>query len=208
MPFITNDMVKAVVFDLGKVLVDFDYSILARRVAAKGRMGAGEFMRYLAHTPAFVEFEKGLIGRRELFDQIVAATGYHGAADEFSRDFADIFTEIEPMTRLHAELRAAGVPTYIFSNTNDLAVDHIRSTFPFFSQFTDYVLSYEHGSMKPEPPLYAVVEARTGLRGADLLYIDDRAENIEAGAARGWRTILHHDPDQTVPVARSLALAG
>lgn len=208
MQFITNDMVKAVVFDLGKVLVDFDYSILARRVAAKGRMGAGEFMRYLAQAPAFVDFEKGLVGRRELFEQIVATTGYGGTMDEFGRDFADIFTEIEPMTRLHAELRAAGVPTYIFSNTNDLAVDHIRSTFPFFSHFTDYVLSYEHGAMKPEPPLYAVVEARTGLRGADLLYIDDRAENIAAGAARGWRTILHHDPAATVPVARSLALAG
>ena len=36
-----------------------------------------------------------------------------------------------------------------------------------------------------------------GRRGADLIYIDDRPENIAAGAARGWRAILHESPEKT-----------
>jgi HAD superfamily hydrolase (TIGR01509 family) len=51
--------------------------------------------------------------------------------------------------------------------------------------------------MKPQPEIYDAMEKKTGKRGADLIYIDDRPENIEAGAARGWRTILHESPEKT-----------
>jgi HAD superfamily hydrolase (TIGR01509 family) len=78
-----------------------------------------------------------------------------------------------------------------------MAVEHVRLNFPFFKNFDDYILSYEVGAMKPQPKIYEAMEAMTGKRGADLIYIDDRPENIEAGAARGWRAILHEHPEQT-----------
>ena len=199
-------MVKAVVFDLGKVLVDFDYSIAARRIAARSRMDADAIMRFLAQSPLFVDYEKGRIDRQGLFQQICAVTGFQGEIGEFGVFFSDIFTEIEPMVSLHAELRQRGIPTYIFSNTNDLAVEHIRRSFPFYANFDDYVLSYEHGVMKPEAGLYEVVEARTGRRGSDLLYVDDRLENVEAGAARGWQVILQEDPAKTRAAVQKLGL--
>jgi HAD superfamily hydrolase (TIGR01509 family) len=98
---------------------------------------------------------------------------------------------------LHAELRRRGIPTYIFSNTNDLAIEHIRRNFPFFQNFDGYIFSYEVGAMKPEAKIYDALEAMTGRRGTDIIYIDDRLENIEAGAARGWRTILHETPEKS-----------
>jgi len=170
-------MVKAVVFDLGKVLVDFDYRIAARRIAAQSQMDADGVMNFLGTSPLFVEFEKGRIDRHGLFKQICAAIDYRGALNEFATAFADIFSAIEPMVRLHAELRHRRVPAYIFSNTNDLAVEHIRRNFPFYDTFDGYILSYEHGVMKPEMGLYEVVEARSGRRGPELLYLDDRSEN-------------------------------
>lgn len=190
-------MVKAVVFDLGKVLVDFDYGIAARRIAARSRMSAEDLMVFLGRSPLFVDYEKGRIDRARLFHEIRAVTGFQGELEEFGTAFADIFTEIEPMVRLHADLRRRGVPSYIFSNTNDLAVEHIRRSFPFYANFDGYVLSYEHGLMKPEAALYAVVEGQSGRRGGELLYIDDRLENVEAGAARGWQIILHETPEKT-----------
>jgi HAD superfamily hydrolase (TIGR01509 family) len=66
-------------------------------------------------------------------------------------------------------------------------------------------LSYEVGGLKPQPEIYAAVETLTGRRGADLIYLDDRPENIHAGAARGWRTILHESPEKT---RRALAAWG
>ena len=117
--------------------------------------------------------------------------------EEFGEFFADIFTAIPPMIEIHAGLRRRGIPTYIFSNTNDLAVEHIRRNFPFFRDFDGYIYSYEVGAMKPEAKIYEVLEKLAGRRGADIVYLDDRPENVAAGAARGWRTILHETPEKT-----------
>ena len=87
--------------------------------------------------------------------------------------------------------------TYIFSNTNDLAIEHVRRNFPFFQNFDGYIFSYEVGAMKPDAKIYEALEKMTGRRGAEIIYIDDRLENIEAGSARGWRTILHETPEKT-----------
>jgi FMN phosphatase YigB (HAD superfamily) len=188
---------SVVVFDLGKVLVDFDYSIAARRILRRSRLGDAELQHLLCTSPLLRQYETGAINTAQFYEGVCAASGYDGGLAEFGTAFADIFTEIKPMTALHGALRAGGVPTWVFSNTNELAERHIRSRFPFFSRFDGYVLSYEHGAMKPDPRLYEVVERKTGRSGADILYLDDRAENVEAGAARGWRVVLHETPEKS-----------
>jgi FMN phosphatase YigB (HAD superfamily) len=195
-----------VVFDLGKVLVDFDYSIGARKIASKSSVPAIELQRAIDHSPLLFRLETGQISPPQFFAEVKAFTGYRGDFEEFSTYFADIFTPIPEMVLLHSMLRADGVPTFIFSNTNDLAVRHIRKSFSFFSTFTDYILSYEHGAMKPDARLYEVVERKTGRCGAEILYLDDRAENVEAGAQRGWQVILQESPEKTLIAVRKLGL--
>jgi HAD superfamily hydrolase (TIGR01509 family) len=107
---------------------------------------------------------------------------------------------------LQVELRQRGFKTYIFSNTNDLAIEHVVRNFPFFTNFDGYVYSYKVGAMKPEPKIYVAMEAMAGMRGADLIYLDDRAENIAAGAARGWRAILHESPDKSRKAIQQLGV--
>jgi len=197
---------KAVVFDLGKVLVDFDYSIAGRRIAARGKMSADEVQKFIDHSPLLFRFETGQMSRDEFFAEVQSATGFDGTLDEFTGFFADIFSPIPPMLKLHAALRQRGVPTYVFSNTNELAVGHIRKNFPFFSLFNGYVFSYEHGAMKPDAKLYEVVERTSRLGGSELLYLDDRPENVAAGAARGWQVIHHQAPDQTQKAMQATGL--
>ena len=120
---------KAVVFDLGKVLVDFDYSIAARRIAARGKMTILEIAAYINQSSLFFEYESGRVTTQQFFDEIRGVTGFRGDLPEFSSCFADIFTAIEPMVQLQAELQRRGMPAYAFSNTNELAVEHIRRTF-------------------------------------------------------------------------------
>jgi HAD superfamily hydrolase (TIGR01509 family) len=197
---------KAAVFDLGKVLVDFDYSIAARRIAARGKMTVLEIAAYLNRSPLFVEYESGRVTTQQFFDEIRRVTGFQGDLAEFSNCFADIFTAIEPMVQLQAELQQRGMAAYAFSNTNELAVAHIRPTFPFYSKFDGCILSYEHGVMKPDAGLYEVVERQSGRRGAEILYLDDRPENVAAGAARGWHAILHESPEKSRAAIQKLGL--
>ena len=185
------------IFDLGKVLVDFDYSIAAKKVAARSEKTPQDLHAFLGSSPLLVEYESGRLTREQFYTAIKEAIGLGSDLDEFGGYFADIFAEMPGTIALHAELRQCGYKTFIFSNTNDLAIEHVRRNFPFFKNFDDYILSYEVGAMKPQPKIYEAMEAMTGKRGADLIYIDDRPENIEAGAARGWRAILHEHPEQT-----------
>ncbi|HEY4417427.1 MAG TPA: HAD family phosphatase [Verrucomicrobiae bacterium] len=186
------------IFDLGKVLVDFDWSIAARKIIQRSRRSPEQFTEYLATSPLLWQYECGQISRADFFAAISDLTDFQGTATEFNDYFAEIFTEIPPMIALQTSLRERGFKTYIFSNTNDLAIEHIRRDFPFFKNFDGYIFSYEVGAMKPQPKIYEAMEAMSGRRGADLIYLDDRRENIEAGHARGWSTILHETPEKTL----------
>ncbi len=197
---------EVVVFDLGKVLVDFDYGVASRKIAARGKMSASAVQRFIDHSPLLFRYETGGIDREQFYAEVCRVTGYAGSLDEFSHLFADIFTPIPEMVAWHGRLREQRVATFIFSNTNDLAVAHIRRNFPFFAGFDAYVLSYEHGAMKPDAKLYEVVERVTRRAGDQIAYLDDRLENAQAGAARGWQIIHHQTPENSIAAARKLGL--
>ena len=195
-----------VVFDLGKVLVDFDYGISSGRLAARGTMSADAVRKFIDHSPLLFRYETGLMTKEQFFQEVATATGFRGDLEEFARIYADKFAPIEPMIELHAKLRARQIPTFIFSNTNEIAIAHIRRHFPFFAHFTGYVFSYEHGAMKPDPKLYEVVERVTGRNGESILYLDDRVDNAEAGVRRGWQVIHHAAPEQSIARVGELKL--
>ena len=197
---------SVVMFDLGKVLVDYDYGIASRRLLRRTRLTDAELRDLLCTSPLLRQYETGAINTEQFYQGVCAASGYDGGLAEFSLAFADIFSEIKPMIAMHAALRAAGIATWIFSNTNELAERHIRARFPFFSNFDGYVLSCEEGAMKPDPKIYEVVERKTGRRGAAILYLDDRPENIAAGLARGWRAVLHETPEKTRALVAAMGL--
>jgi haloacid dehalogenase superfamily, subfamily IA, variant 3 with third motif having DD or ED len=186
---------KVVVFDLGKVLLDFDYGITVRGILAYCRISEGDLQELINQSPLLFQYETGSLSTEQFFAEVQTAAGFRGNLTQFSDLFGDIFEPIQPMIQLHAELRSRGVPTFIFSNTNELAIRHIRQRYSFFQQFDGYILSYEHGAMKPDPKLYEVVERVSRRKGAEILYLDDRPENIEEGTARRWQSVLHRSPD-------------
>ena len=197
-------MNTVVAFDLGRVLVDFDYSIAARKIAAHGDLPSAQIETLIGQSPLIIDYESGRLTRSEFFKKICQATGFHGTMDEFGGFFADIFTPIPPMIELHAKLHHHGIPTYALSNTNDLAIEHIRLNFPFFRDFDGYIFSYEIGIMKPDATIYEALEKLAGCRGKEIVYLDDRLENVNAGAACGWRAILHESPEKSRAALREM----
>ena len=195
---------KVVVFDLGKVLVDFDYGLAALRLAENSAVSAAEVRAVIDQTPLLFRYEGGQMTTQEFFAEVKQRIGFRGGFEEFAAPFGDIFTELPEMIQLHAEIRARGVPTFILSNTNDIAIGHIRRRFPFFSDFDGYVLSYECAALKPHARIYEITEQRTGCRGAEILFLDDKPENVAAAAARDWQTICHASAAESGAKVRSL----
>lgn len=197
---------QAAIFDLGKVLVDFDYSIAARKLASRSKASVENINQLINQSPLLLRYERAEMNTAEFFEAVRSAIGFQGDLEEFAPIFGDIFWPIQPMIELHAALRKQAIPTYIFSNTNDMAVRHIRQAFPFFNLFDGYIYSYQHGAMKPEAKMYEMVERETGRRREQLIYIDDRAENIACAVARGWQVVLHETPAKSIEAFRKAGL--
>ena len=190
-------MKSVVAFDIGKVLLDFDYGILIRRMAPRTRWNESALNAYLNQSPLLAEYESGQLGTSEFFECVQRETGFDGAESEFAELFEDIFTPIEPVIEWHRQIAMNGIATYTFSNTNELAVRHMSRTYDFWPRFTGHVLSHEVKSLKPDAGIYEALEAAAGCSRSSILYLDDRPENIEAGLARGWRACCHQNLSET-----------
>ena len=69
---------EIVVFDLGKVLVDFDYSIASRRIAQRGTIAPEDVQHFIDHSPLLYRYETGLIDQQQFFDEVRQIAGFRG----------------------------------------------------------------------------------------------------------------------------------
>lgn len=189
--------IQCVVFDLGKVLVDFNYDLAINRLNARRRRG-GDSVDFLEAAGTLDAYERGALSSEGFCETIQKEFDLEITYEEFVAAFSDIFSEIPGMIALSRRLRQVELPTYILSNTNPLAIAWILEKFPFFSEFEGYIYSYEVGCMKPESRIYEELERVSSFRGESILYMDDRLENIEAARRRGWTSIHHREPDTTI----------
>lgn len=194
---------QVAVFDLGKVLLDFDYGLALQRLGGDRIQDPARSAETLMASDVFNAFERGELDEHAFYEALQAQWGFGDSFEVFRERYGDIFSEIDLMIEACRRIRAAGVPVWILSNTNALAVGWIRERYPFFHEFDGYVCSHETHSMKPDAKIYEVLEAAVGVSGDRLLYVDDRLENVVAAIRRGWRVIHHVDP----AVSSSLMLA-
>ena len=188
---------KAIVFDLGNVLLSFDFQIAANKIAQNAQMGADDIVKLIDQSKLLHQFERGEISSKAFYKTIAVATQYEKDFDHFQLDFSNIFEEIHPMIEFFRHLKNNGFKVVLFSNTNEMATEFIRKRYKFFEEFDAIFLSYQHGLMKPTPALYRIVEHSLKHTGRELFFIDDRSENIEAALGLGWSGIIHAAPETT-----------
>lgn len=194
------------VFDLGKVLLDFDYSRAAQALAPHSRISTEDFRSLIDQSPLLEQYETGALDDSGFFEAIRTETGLQLEEAAFQEKFADIFTPIPEMIAFLESLRARAIPTVVFSNTNGIAIRHIRSRYPFFSGFSREWLSFEQGRMKPDPELYTRLEQALGTLGEKLVFVDDKAENIETARQQGWRVVHHIHPSRSIESMSALLM--
>jgi 2-haloacid dehalogenase len=180
-------VVEAVIFDIGNVLIEWN----PERVY-DSHIGVSRRQALFAEVPMLELNEAVDMGAP------FQAT-FAGAARRHPEWSAEILLWIDlwgkmaspaiPLTvALLRALRARGVAVHALSNFGTETFEIARGMYPFLDEFDIAFVSGHLGMMKPDPQIYQLVEDRLGLRGAALIFVDDRADNIEAAAARGWKT--------------------
>ena len=186
-------MVKAVVFDIGNVLISWNPLGVYDRLIGEPRR-----REFFDQVPVF-DYNKEL-DRGEDLDTVVQTMihDYPQWADECRmwRDhWADMVEpEIPHSVRLLRALRARGIPVFALSNFGRDTFDIAAKRYPFLREFDRAYISGRLGVIKPDVEIYAALETDTELHGADLLFADDLADNITTAQERGWHTHLFQTP--------------
>ena len=180
-------MIRAVISDLGNVLLHFDHRLITRRLAAYLPDGAWDEGYERQFWPLVHAFEHGTIGSDDFLREASAMLQCSPSMtrEQFRRLWADIFWPNTEFIELLARLRGK-VTLVMLSNTNPLHIDFARESFPsLFSLFDAAVFSYEEAAAKPDPAMFRAALQRAGTEADETLYFDDIAAYADAAAALG-----------------------
>jgi len=186
---------QAVVFDVGRVLIEWDL----RHLFAKLITDREELDWFLANVvteewhfqhDAGRSLDDMLPERKALFP------AYASLIDAYRARFLETIPAPMPGTYALVErLAARDVPLFALTNFGAEFWPQYRASEPLVRLFRDVVVSGDERCAKPDPALYAIAERRFGLPPEALLFTDDRQNNLDAAAARGWHTHLFTGAD-------------
>ncbi len=180
--------VSDVVFDVGRVLIDFNYVRFAETLRAHGASFEG--------TEGFLErvdligYELGEISSEQFLQQINRLLTDPLPLPELATAWNDLFSPICEMLAVAGTLKQKCC-VYLLSNTSELHWQYLQERFGLDKICCDMLASYEVGAMKPAPEIFAIACSCFDLRPETTVFIDDREENVTGAIACGWHGIWH-----------------
>lgn len=192
---------KDIVFDVGRVLIDFSYERLVKTLCRQGATVStvDEFTAQVDLIP----YEHGQISDRQFLQNLNALLRDPLPEDQLAAAWKDLFTPMDDMLQLATRLKAhCGV--YLISNTSNMHWQHLLQTYRLREVCHDCLASYQVGVMKPAAKIFALAQEQFGLVPERTVFIDDMRANVEGAIACGWQGIQHQS---TVETRRRLSAA-
>ena len=204
----------AVVFDFGGVVFHWQPAQLLQQVVphlapneANALALKAAIFQGLTLNSDWALFDQGLIEPDALAQRIATRTGLAKA------DVAAVIAAIpahlaaKPDTvALIEQLAAQGVPLFFLSNMPAPYARYLQTKHAFLQHFKAGVFSADVGCSKPDPRIYELALAATGMQAGDLVFVDDLAENIDVAKSLGWRGVVFDNAAQcTAALSQLLA---
>ena len=178
-------MIKAILFDLGRVIVPFEFGRGYARIEALCGVPAGEISGRIRPTGLVEKFECGAIDSHDFVRQFSAVLGLDCSHEEFAEIWSSIFL---PETLIPESLLAGLAKNYrlvLVSNTNALHFEMIRNNYPLLSHFHSLVLSYQVGAMKPSPLIYRRAIEEAGCEPHECFFTADMPAFVAGAREQG-----------------------
>lgn len=187
-------MTKAVVFDVGNVLYDWNPRLLYERLIPPGP-ALDAFLSDVATKDWHFQHDAG----RPFAETSAELSAAHPDHRELIAAWGPRFTEqlgdmLPGMRALVLELDAAGVPLYAITNFSGEFWPPFRDReADIFDRFRGIVVSGDERLTKPDPAIYRLALERFGLAAEDAVFVDDRADNVAGAASVGMAAVLFTD---------------
>ena len=185
--------IKAVVFDIGNVLIEWQPERFYDSAI-------GETRRREMFNAVDLHSMNELVDLGHPFTKTIYETAekYPEWRDEI-RMWHDRWIEmaspvIDHSVRLMKALQAKKTPVFSLTNFGIDSYDFAATHYPFLHDFDRDFISGHMKVVKPDATIYQMLEDASGLSGSELIFADDRPDNIDAANARGWKTHLFEHP--------------
>jgi 2-haloacid dehalogenase len=186
--------IEAVIFDIGNVLIEWQPERYYDRT-----IGEEKRRQMFAEVDLHGMNEEVDLGHN-FTDTIYAWADKYPKWRAEIRDWHDHWIELAQPVIPHSlhllrALRAKGVPVFALTNFGIESFAYAETQYPFLGEFDRRFISGHMKVTKPSPQIYDMVEAESGLRGGQILFADDRVDNIEAARNVGWHAHLFEGPE-------------
>ena len=201
-----SNIISSVAFDLGGVLLHLDYARALRAILPhcdqQRAVCSEKFFGLVARDPSMAEYERGQLATRELFNRFVTLTGYHGTFGFFCETWRSTLSENQPMLAFAREL-ARQYDVYLWSNAGKLHVPWIYEQFPALQFIKGDAISCYLDAVKPSRTYFERALAKFNLRPEQVLFVDDRPENVESACELGISSVQYDTPAETIAAMRA-----
>jgi HAD superfamily hydrolase (TIGR01509 family) len=189
---------SAMVFDLGKVLIPFDYAPAISKLNQIEQGLGDRFIEFYKSNYHFHrDFERGKISETQFINKMLEVIDHKIDAETFKKYYADIFSINEDVISLLPILKK-NYKLFLLSNTDSIHQKYGWQKYEFLKYFDKLILSHEVGSVKPEEKIYRAVEEASGLPSEEHFYIDDIKEYVDAAINLGWDAVLFEGYEKLV----------
>jgi FMN phosphatase YigB (HAD superfamily) len=183
------DMIQAVVFDLGRVLIQVDFtSGLFKYYQGNQESSDEEILEELFKDKVFIDFNTGKIDAQQVYKSIEDKYGLALSYEQFTYEWCNIFAPMQGMPAI-VDRVLKKYKIGLLSDIDPLHWQYCQQNFPVLKNFKKPALSFEIGALKPDPICYQRASEYINTEVQNCLFIDDREINVQGARKAGMQAM-------------------
>lgn len=199
-------MTKAIIFDMGNVLVAFDFQRAYAHLRKFTPLSLEDLRSRLRSSGIVRQLETGKMESEDFARRFSQLLEIDLGLEQFSEIWSSIFLPDPIMPEALLAGLGESYPMIVLSNTNAIHFNMLRRTYgQLLRHFDHEVLSHEVGALKPDPAIYQEAIRRAGCRPEECFFTDDIPEFVEGARKEGMDAVRFESPAQ---VQRELKARG
>lgn len=205
----SNKQIKAIIFDIGNVLVRLDIRRVQQGLTKGLKLTPEELWSAVQKDPRWLDWQEGRMSARDWHQNLGIRLGIKMSYEEFE----DVWNSTLHPEPIHPnsllESLAKSYTLGLLSNTDPIHVAHLESSYKFFDYFPRAVRTYScvAGATKPNPRIFQEALRACRVRADQAIYIDDIAGYVDAAKALGMSGIHFQSREQLLQEFRNMGIS-
>jgi glucose-1-phosphatase len=189
-------MIKTVIFDLGKVIIPFDFMRGYEGLGGISGLSVPEIRSRITSTDLVQRFECGLVEPADFVAELSRMLDLDISYEQFCQIWSSIFLPEPLIPERLLEGLSRGYRLLLLSNTNAIHFEMLEKTYPLLRHFHDKILSHRVRAMKPSPAIYREAIARAGCAPEEIFFTDDIVDYVAAAKREGIDAVQFESSEQ------------